>query len=180
MVASIELGTVLFTAIEPHRGHEIAYNRWYERSDHFYAGMMAGEHVFAGRRFVATRRLKDLRAPSASPMCPDQMSASYLTVYWILAGKHNEWSRWAVDQVTELHATGRMFDERDHSHTAMYGHVSSAARGPGSTSIELALDRNYSGLVVTSCDLGDGVTKADLEVSQIIWPKIIPMSHRNI
>ena len=30
----IKLGSMLLTLVEPHRGHEVAYNRWYER-DHF-------------------------------------------------------------------------------------------------------------------------------------------------
>jgi hypothetical protein len=33
----IKIGTMLYTLVEPHRGHEVDYNRWYER-DHFYAG----------------------------------------------------------------------------------------------------------------------------------------------
>ena len=49
----IKLGSMLFTLVEPHRGHEVAYNRWYER-DHFYAGCMIGPYQFAGKRFVAT------------------------------------------------------------------------------------------------------------------------------
>src|SRR3954464_11531926 len=35
----IKLGTLLFTMVEPHKGHELEYNRWYEH-DHFYAGCM--------------------------------------------------------------------------------------------------------------------------------------------
>ena len=38
----IALGSALFTLVEPHTGHEVAYNRWYER-DHFYAGCMNGQ-----------------------------------------------------------------------------------------------------------------------------------------
>ena len=52
----VKLGSMLFTVVEPHRGHEVAYNRWYER-DHFYAGCMVGPYNFAGRRFVATAEL---------------------------------------------------------------------------------------------------------------------------
>ena len=63
----VKLGTILFTLVEPHRGHEVAYNRWYER-DHFYAGCMVGPWCFAGRRFVATRACKDLRYPDESQM----------------------------------------------------------------------------------------------------------------
>ena len=62
----IEIGTMLYTLVEPHRGHEVEYNRWYER-DHFYAGCMVGPWLFAGRRWVATRELKDLRFPADTP-----------------------------------------------------------------------------------------------------------------
>ena len=58
-------GTVLFTLVEPHKGHEVAYNRWYER-DHFYAGCMIGRGWFAGQRWISPRRLKDLRFPAAT------------------------------------------------------------------------------------------------------------------
>src|SRR5206468_1223818 len=117
--APIELGSILFTLVEPHRGHEVAYNRWYER-DHFYAGCMVGPWCFAGRRFVATRACKDLRYPDDSPVTPDRLTGSYLGLYWILDGHHDEWNRWAVDQVIELHADGRMFSARDHTHTLLY------------------------------------------------------------
>lgn len=162
MAAPIELGTLLFTAVEPHRGHEVDYNRWYEY-DHFYAGCMVGAHQFAGRRFVATRRLKRLRSPADSPLCPDPTSASYLAIYWVLKGHHDEWASWAVDQVHDLHRAGRMFAERDHVHTAMYQHRSSLRRHPRGTSIELALDRSFEGLVVTAGELDPSVSLDDLD-----------------
>ena len=59
----IVAGSALFTLVDPNRGHEVAYNRWYER-DHFYAGCMIGPWLFAGKRWVATRALKDLRFPA--------------------------------------------------------------------------------------------------------------------
>ena len=52
MIPPIALGTVLFTMVEPHTGHELEYNRWYER-DHFYAGCMVGPWLFAGRRWAS-------------------------------------------------------------------------------------------------------------------------------
>ena len=51
----IVAGSALFTLVDPSKGHEVAYNRWYER-DHFYAGCMIGPWLFAGKRWVATRR----------------------------------------------------------------------------------------------------------------------------
>ena len=71
----IKLGGALVTMVEPHKGHEVAYNRWYER-DHFYAGCMIGPWLFAGRRWVAPRALKDLRFPATSPVAePDASGA---------------------------------------------------------------------------------------------------------
>ena len=94
----IELGTLLFTMVEPNKGHEVEYNRWYER-DHFYGGVLVGAYSFAGDRFVSTRDLKALRYPVDSPMTPDPMSGSYLAIYWVLKGHHDDWNRWSVDTV---------------------------------------------------------------------------------
>ena len=86
----IELGTMLFTMVEPWRGHEVEYNRWYER-DHFYAGCMIGAQTFAGQRWVATRDLKALRTPrEPNAITPDATTGSYLALYWILAGHYDE------------------------------------------------------------------------------------------
>ena len=115
----IKLGTLLFTMVEPEKGHEVEYNRWYEH-DHFYSGCMVGAWQFAGDRFVATRRLKELRYPAETDMTPDPLTGSYLAIYWVLDGKHDEWNRWAVDQVNWLHENGRMFEERTHVHTLLY------------------------------------------------------------
>jgi hypothetical protein len=157
----IELGTLLFTMVEPWRGHEVEYNRWYER-DHFYAGCMVGAYNFAGDRFVATRPLKELRYPAESPMTPDPMTGSYLALYWVLKGHHDEWNRWSVDNVHMLHQTGRMFAERTHIHTVLYQHEWSLQRTPTGTPIELALDRGYAGLVVNVGEVREGCHHDDV------------------
>lgn len=162
MAAPIELGTILFTMVEPRRGHEVDYNRWYEE-DHFYAGCMIGAYQFAGDRFVATRRLKELRYPAVSPMTPDPSTGSYLAVYWVLKGFHDEWNQWAVEQVNDLHASGRMFLERDHIHTVLYDHQWSLRRTERGTPIELALDRPYAGLVVNVGEIAEGRSLDDVE-----------------
>ena len=59
-VKPIKLGGALITLVEPHRGHEVEYNRWYER-DHFYAGCMIGAWTISGSRYVATAEHKALR-----------------------------------------------------------------------------------------------------------------------
>ena len=158
----IKLGTLLYTMVEPRPGHEVEYNRWYER-DHFYGGCMVGPNQFAGDRFVATRRLKELRYPAESVMTATQFGASYLALYWVLDGMHDEWNRWAVDTVKVLHATGRMFMERDHIHTALYRNSYTVQRHDNGTPIELALDRPYQGLVVNVGELANGASHADVE-----------------
>jgi hypothetical protein len=158
----IKLGTLLYTMVEPDPGHEVAYNRWYEH-DHFYAGCMIAQYNFAGDRFIATKRLKELRYPAVSPMTPDPMSGSFLALYWVLKGHHDDWNRWSVDQVQWLHANGRMFKERTHIHTALYDHQWAVQDDEAGTPIEQALDRNYPGLVVNVGEYAEGATHDDVE-----------------
>ena len=42
----VRTGSMLYTLVDPNKGHEVAYNRWYER-DHFYAGCLIGPWLFA-------------------------------------------------------------------------------------------------------------------------------------
>ncbi len=152
----IRVGSLLFTMVEPHKGHEVAYNRWYER-DHFYAGCMIGRWQFAGNRYIATRDCKKRRYPTDSNIVPDAMTGSYLALYWVLDEHHDEWNEWGVEQVTWLHANDRMFNERDHIHTALY-EWAGEVNAPGSTMpLELALDRHYLGIGVLIGELADGV-----------------------
>ncbi|HXW34977.1 MAG TPA: hypothetical protein VEJ87_10400, partial [Acidimicrobiales bacterium] len=159
----IKLGSMLVTLVEPHRGHEIAYNRWYER-DHFYAGCMIGPYQFAGKRFVATAEMKKLRDPDPSEITGDPYRGSYVALYWVLDGYHDTWNRWAVDQVTALHRAGRMFGERDHVHTLLYRFVWEARRdGENGLSAELALDHPSAGLVAMWVDRSEDLSQADFE-----------------
>lgn len=152
----IRVGSLLFTMVEPHKGHEVAYNRWYER-DHFYAGCMIGRWQFAGCRYVATRDCKAKRYPADSPITADPNVGSYLAVYWVLDGHHDEWNEWGVEQVNWLHENDRMFTARDHIHTALYEHAGEA-NAPGSTMpADLALDRAYPGMVALIGEMADGV-----------------------
>jgi hypothetical protein len=158
----IKLGTLLFTMVEPHKGYEVEYNRWYEH-DHFYAGCMIGAWQFGGDRFVATRRMKNLRTTAESDVTPDPSIGSYLAIYWVLDGHHDEWNKWAVEQVNWLHANGRMFNERDHIHTLLYDHQWEARRDVNGCPIEQALDHNYPGLVAVIGEVADGHTHGDVE-----------------
>ena len=78
----VRLGGALVTLVEPHRGHEVAYNRWYER-DHFYGGCMIGPGILAGSRWVATKPYKDLRFPAESGVAFPTAAGSYLATYFV-------------------------------------------------------------------------------------------------
>ncbi len=150
----IELGSMLFTLVEPHRGHEVAYNRWYER-DHIYAGCLIGPWNFAAKRWVATRDLKALRHPDPSPITPSKEAGSFLAMYWILKGHHDEWTKWGRRQVKVLIDADRMFEHRDHVHTQMYRYEWSVNRDANGVPAELALDHPFKGLVVVWADADD-------------------------
>jgi hypothetical protein len=151
---------MLFTLVDPHRGYERAYNRWYER-DHFYAGCLIGPWLFAGGRWVATRRLKDLRFPADSPVATPVDAGSYLAVYWVLRGHEAEHFAWANQQVFDLYAAGRGFDERTHTHTALYTFRRAHYRDSDPVPVELALDHRYPGLVTVHLDRADGVSHGE-------------------
>ncbi len=161
----MKVGSMLLTLVDPNRGFEAAYNRWYER-DHFYAGCMIGPFLFAGSRWVATRVLKDARWPVddetvASP--PD--SGSYVAIYWVEKGHHvDHFDIWARDQVRQLYAEGRGFAERKHTHTVLYDHLSAAYREADPVPIDLALDHGYDGLVIVWFDARGGHDAAKLSV----------------
>jgi len=158
----IRIGTMLYTLVEPHRGHEVAYNRWYER-DHFYAGCQIGAFNFSGARFVATAPLKEHRYPVGdTALVADPQVGTYLGVYYVLDGHHDEWNRWAVDQVNVLHRAGRMFEERDHIHTGLYRFEWEHRRDADGVPAELTLDHRFPGMASVFIDPAAGTTGAQV------------------
>ncbi len=158
----VRLGGALVTMVEPHRGYEVAYNRWYER-DHFYAGCMIGAWTISGARFVATRDLKALRYPVDSPVCPDPTGGSYLALYWVLAGKFGEWIAWGTEQVKWLIEQERMFPHRDHVHTLMYKFRAEHQGQADGVPVELALDHRSPYLVMVVGQPEEGTTADDVD-----------------
>jgi hypothetical protein len=153
----VKVGSMLFTMVDPHRGHEVAYNRWYER-DHFYAGCLVGPWLFAGRRWVATRPLKDLRYPEDSTIArPSVRDGSYVAIYWIHAGHHDEHHEWAGQQARWLYQNGRGFNERTHVHTLMYMHDWTRYRDADPVPLALALDHPFPGMVSIAIERREGI-----------------------
>jgi hypothetical protein len=159
----IRVGSMLYTQVDPEPGHEVEYNRWYER-DHFYAGCMVGPWLFAGRRWVATKDLKALRFPAETPFLSPVTAGSYVAIYWILDGRYEDHREWATEQVNWLYANGRGFANRVHRHTGMYGHQSRWYRDDDPVPLELALDHEqYVGMVSMVLQRADGVEEAAVD-----------------
>src|SRR5260221_5551734 len=75
----ITLGSMILTLVEPHPGHAVAYNRWYE-DDHLYA-ILLGPGAIAGGRFVARGEDKARRRAAGAG---DRSAGSLLAGYWLV------------------------------------------------------------------------------------------------
>ena len=160
--SAVALGSVLVSVMDPTPGEEIAFHRWYER-DHFYAGVMVGPWFFAGRRFVATRALKELRFPSPSSVFGESARGSYLALYWILAGHHDDAEAWAVERVNGLIADDRMLPSRVPVHAGFYRFRWKRSRDPDGVPVELALDHPFAGVVLMMIERRESVEAVTLE-----------------
>lgn len=161
----VQVGSMLFTLVDPTRGHEVAYNNWYER-DHFYSGCMVGPWLFAGARWVATRELKDMRFPEGvdeeHAVAEPIDAGSYLATYFVHKGHEAEHFAWANRQVFELYSNGRGFEERQHAHTSLYFITDADKRVESGVPAHMALDHPYKGLVSIHVDRPEGVSQGDL------------------
>jgi hypothetical protein len=141
----VDLGAAIFALHDPHRGHERAFHRYYER-DHMYAAAIMAPWTIAGQRFVATHDLKALRAPSEGPFGP-ATDGSFLTMYWIAEGRLADQQRWVAEQMVELNAAGRTFEQRSVQTATAYDLVGSWERDVDGVPPWLALDHRYAGVV---------------------------------
>ena len=159
----IKVGSMLYTLVDPNEGHEVAYNRWYER-DHYYGGCLSGPWCLAGSRWVATRDLKDLRFPVEGNSVSDPVDrGSYVAIYWVEAGHHDEHFAWGADQVVKLYLAGRGFNERRHAHTVLYMHGTDHYRDDDPVPVEVALDQGYAAIASLAVRRADGVDEAALD-----------------
>src|ERR1041385_7279522 len=119
---------------------------------------MIGPWLFAGHRWVATRPLKELRFPAESNVAEPLDAGSYLAIYWVHEGHHDEHFQWANKQVFHLYAEGRGFQERTHVHTVLFNYEGAQYRDADPVPVELALDHPYAGLVTVFIDRAAGVS----------------------
>ncbi|USQ88884.1 hypothetical protein NFX46_37140 [Streptomyces phaeoluteigriseus] len=155
-------GHALITMVEPHPGHEYAYNRWYE-DDHYYAGAMAMPWMYAGRRWVAPRDLQLLRRPEKSAVARPVTAGCYLSTYWITDGRHDDHMRWTVAINKRLNRDARVYRDRTHVFTAFQDHETTAYRDGAAGPRDFhALDHPYAGLVLQVVDAPAPTQRADL------------------
>ena len=147
----VRIGSALITMVEPHRGHERAYNRWYE-DDHFYAGAMAMPWMFAGRRWLAPRDLQRLRYPADSAIAQPLNSGCYLSIYWITEGRYDDHIRWTVATNQRLGPDGRVYNDRTHVYTAFQAYDGCVYRDDEGPRDIHALDYPFGGLVLEVVD----------------------------
>jgi hypothetical protein len=166
----VKLGSMLLTMVDPNRGFEQAYNRWYER-DHYYAGCLVGPWLFAGSRWVAPRALREVRWPrrevgERGEVARPWHAGCYVAIYWVERGHHaDHFDDWARPQVRWLYGEGRGFAERRHIHTVLFDHLGAVYREADPVPVELALDAGYDGLVVAWFDGRDGLAAAGLHAA---------------
>ncbi|MCU1377614.1 MAG: hypothetical protein JWN29_597 [Acidimicrobiales bacterium] len=156
-----KIGSGLITMVEPHVGHEAAYNRWYE-DDHYNAGAMAFPWMWAGRRWVAPVRYQEKRYPADSVIAQPLEAGKYISTYWITEGQYENHLRFAVGTNHRLFADKRVFMERDHTFTSFQKY-----RGPIYRDVEgprdiHALDYPYGGLVLEVIDSPDAETREQM------------------
>ncbi|MEU6366258.1 hypothetical protein ABZ876_10970 [Streptomyces sp. NPDC046931] len=155
-------GHALITMVEPHPGHEYAYNRWYE-DDHYYAGAMAMPWMFAGRRWVAARDLQLLRYPEKSAVAQPVTAGCYLSTYWITKGRYDDHMRWTVAINKRLNRDARVYRDRTHVFTAFQDHVATVYRDGAAGPRDMhALDHPYAGLVLEVVDAEGPQQRAEL------------------
>ncbi|MCX4709526.1 hypothetical protein PV689_16025 [Streptomyces sp. ATCC51928] len=155
-------GHALITMVEPHPGHEYAYNRWYE-DDHYYAGATAMPWMFAGRRWVATKDLQELRYPEKSAVARPVSAGCYLSTYWVTEGRYDDHMKWTVAINKRLNRDGRVYQDRTHVFTAFQDHEATVYRDGAAGPRDFhALDHPYAGLVLQVVDAEGPEQRAEL------------------
>jgi hypothetical protein len=149
------IGSALITMVEPHVGHEHAYNRWYE-DDHFFSGAMAMPWMFSGRRWVAPVSLQKLRYPADSSVAQPIEAGKYLATYWITDGRYRDHLRWTVATNQRLLPDERIYLERTHVFTSFQHYRGADYRDDSGPRDIHSLEYPYGGLVLEVIDAPPG------------------------
>ncbi|THW94079.1 hypothetical protein D6D17_08186 [Aureobasidium pullulans] len=159
----VHIGAAWISMIEPSPGHERSFNRWYA-NDHFYSGGMCLPGIFAGRRWVATKALRQLRYANTEDM---RDYGCYLHTNLFAAHLVDEVNTALSKTLQELGGEGRMYEyeiPRRHIYTAItpyQGVVYSYSAAEGPLDIH-ALDYPFKGVVLEIIDARSVETRPQL------------------
>lgn len=154
-MTGVALGSALLTLVDPERGAEVEFNRWYER-DHLYAGALLGPGVFAGCRYVARAAEKAQRRTDGDPN-----RGSMLALYWLVGDGADYWS-WSSENVRELIAAGRMSPQGRVRSALALQRPWAQHRDPDGVPVEVALDRRFPALLLVMLDAEPGASVTEL------------------
>lgn len=146
------IGKAILSVVEPEPGCEREYNRWYE-DDHAIISAFACPWVFAGKRWVATRALRDLRWPKTSAVTKPTDLGCYFAAYWIVKGRYEEFLAFVKPLITDrLMPDGRMQPARRHIFTSDQDYVGAVYRDADGPRDVHALHYPFSGVVIQVID----------------------------
>ena len=154
---TVALEGVVYTLVNVHQGHDAQFEEWYE-NDHFYAGGVLAPYVLSGRRWCASKALRESRFVSPACPLPDSRAGTNLATYFVTDGGLRSFYDWINPQLVTLRAGGRMFADRTHVNTDGYRleRVLSFA-GASAVPAHVAGDHPFAGLFVAYLDAsGDG------------------------
>jgi hypothetical protein len=140
----IRLRAGVVTLLDPKRGAEISFNRYYE-SERFFTAVMLGPGVIAGRRFVARRHEKEQRRIFDRSLTKER--GSFLNIYWVV-GDTKTLEEWTAETVVRLQAEGRTNWDRVPYWAYRPSFAWSRTGLPDRVPAELALNHDYKGLVM--------------------------------
>lgn len=156
------LGKAIISLIEPAPGREHEYNRWYE-DDHAYISAFALPWVFAGKRWVATRRLRNLRSSASNAVADPIDQGCYLAAYWLIDGRYEDFLAFVRPLVTErLVPEGRMKPPRTHVFTNDQDYLGAIYRDSAGPRDIHALSYPYAGLAFQVIDAPSAEGRAEL------------------
>lgn len=157
----VGLGSVMVTFIDPHRGHEVDFNRNYERFT-FPVMVMMSPESYSGARFVATADQKRNRVIRTRDLGADQ--GTLINVFW-LEGDATRHKAWSADNVKRMHALGMRNFNRDLIASFFARFLWSRARPEAGVLPQLALERRYPAMAMVVVDPPAGTTASSLAES---------------
>jgi hypothetical protein len=152
----VELEGVVYTLVDVHAGHDARFEDWYE-NDHFYAGGVLAPYVLSGRRWYASKALRESRFVSPACPLPDARAGTNLATYFVTAGGLRSFYEWINPQLVTLRSGGRMFADRTHVNTDGY-RLESILSFPGASAVPAHVvgDHPFAGLFVAYLDASGG------------------------